>query len=304
MIKVGIIGGASPVAGELLRLLVNHPDVKICQIYAPGLGDSNVICVHHGLIGEYPLKFTNEFNPTELDVVFVTQSAQSAGAVVPSVDEMPDLCVIDLTADFRQARESDTFVVYGVPEINRKALVRGARRAVIPAAQEVLAAVALQPLALRSMLPSSMTIQVSAGRELLDNDRVCIKNVGEVLALNTTALPVDLTLVPEDNASERVMRLSATFDLPLPIDNIVSMYEELYDDHNLTHIVGESVADKEVEGTDKCIITLNKGVDGMLNVQIAADARLRGGAGDAVHVMNLLMGLYEKTGLALRASRY
>ena len=301
MIKIGITGGASPVAGELIRILINHPDVRICQIYADGLAGRDINSVHHGLIGECALKFDGEINPDKLDVLFV---ADKTNVSTPTVDEYPELYVIDMTADFQAARQQDSLVVYGVPEVNRKALVRGARRAVIPPAEEILICVALLPLALRSMLPSEVTIDLQATDELTNDARVQYANVSNAFKLcgNEPAPRFVINCQPAD--SERTMRITTKLNLDLPLDNIVDMYEEIFDDHNLTYVVGESVPDKEVEGTDKCIITLDKTSDGLLMVQAVADARLRGGAGDAIHVMNLLKGLYEKTGLALRASTF
>lgn len=301
MIKVGITGGASPVAGELIRILINHPDVRICQIYADGFNGRDITSVHHGLIGECSLKFDSDINPGKLDVLFV---ADTSNKKLPTVDEFPELNVIDLTTDFKIARSQDSLIVYGVPEVNRKALVRGARRAVIPPAEEILISIALLPLALRSMLPAEVTIDMEANAQLMDTQKVDYQNVSNVLRLcgNEPAPKFVIRHMPSD--SNRTMRITTTLNLDLPLDNIVDMYGEIFDDHNLTYVVGEKVLDKEVEGTDKCIITLDKTSDGLLMVQAVADARMRGGAGDAIHVMNLLQGLYEKTGLTLRASTF
>ncbi|MCM1005074.1 MAG: hypothetical protein NC402_02125 [Prevotella sp.] len=303
MIKVGIIGGATPQAGELIRLLVNHPDVQLSQIYEPGLAGRDIKSVHHGLIGECALKFSEGINFNKLNVVFITEPQEVSGIKVPELTEVPELAVINMTADFNNTRREDSLVVYGVPEVNRKALVRGARRAVIPPAEEIIANIALLPLGLKSMLPAKLPIEIEVN-DVLKSERTSFKNVSEAMHLigNDPAPEIKVSYKPYD--SQRVMRMRVEIDLPLPIDNITDMYEEIYDDHNLTYVVGESMPDKEVEGTDKCIITLDKTPDGRLSIEAVADARLRGGAGDAVHVMNLLMGLYEKTGLALRASTF
>ncbi|MCM1318942.1 MAG: hypothetical protein NC217_01000 [Muribaculaceae bacterium] len=301
MIKVGIAGGASAMAGELIRILINHPDVRICQICADGLAGRDIKSVHHGLIGECSLKFDAELKPDKMDLLFVTDKT---ACPIPSPAEYPDLCVIDMTADFNTAREQDSFVVYGVPEVNRKALVRGARRAVIPPAEEILISIALLPLALRSMLPAVVKIDMEVNENLANDTRVKYANVSDAFKLCGNYPVPKFVVNKQPSESDRAMRISTNLSLDLPLDNIIDMYEEIFDDHNLTYVVGERVPDKEVEGTDKCIITLDKTEDGLLNVQAVADAHLRGGAGDAVHVMNLLMGLYEKTGLALRASTF
>lgn len=304
MIDVGILGGASSQAGELIRILINHPDVIIRQVYASELANSDVKAVHHGLIGECNLKFTNTLEVDKLDVLFITSEENMPSELVPSVETAPELCVIDMVSDFGEARREDAFVVYGVPEVNRKALVRGAKRAVIPSAVESLVCIALLPLAMRSMLPDDIAVDVTANPELYKYRRFNMKHVADVFHINGNMNNPAISFKFHDSDSRRVMRLKTEINLPLPLDNIIGLYEEVYDDHNLTHVVSEPVEDKEVEGTDKCIISLDKTPEGILQIEIVADARMRGGAGDAVHVMNLLTGLYEKTGLALKASNY
>lgn len=305
MINVGIYGAATPCAGELLRILVNHPDVMIRCAVDSGLSGCEVTSAHHGLIGECSLDFSDSLDLSRLDVLFITASGNER---TPELRDMiaakPDLRVVDLVGAFAEERIIDTFTVYGVPELNRKSLVRGARHVVIPSALESVSTVALLPLAMRAMLPATLPLRIEAAPDVTVAQPRDISNMLRELAA-AGAKPFDVSLTFADDATlGRVIRISCDLELPVPIDNITDMYEELYDDHNLTFIVGEEVAPDEVEGTDKCVISLDKSPEGSLQLRAIADARMRGGAGDAVHVMNLLMGLYEKTGLALKASRY
>lgn len=304
MIKVGIIGGASPQAGELIRILINHPDVKLCQVCEPKFVGADIKTAHHGLIGECSLNFVSAITPDSIDVLFVADNDRQTLAMLPAFEALADLRIINMVADFAEAREQDPLTVYGVPEVNRKALVRGARKAVIPPAVEVLCAVAMLPLALRSMLPAKIDVTVTADKALWCADRVKPRHISGLFALLGNDCAPQINFRYEAAGTPRAMRLKTEIALPLPLDNIIDMYGDIYDDHNLTCVVGEAVKAQEVEGTDKCIITLDKTPAGLLSIQIAADARLRGGAGDAVHVMNLLTGLYEKTGLALKASAF
>lgn len=305
MINVGILGGSSPNAGELIRILVNHPDVMLRQIYEPGAAGRDIISAHHGLIGECMLKFSDIFDPDKLDVVFIaSDNADNISNLLPTLTDVPDLKVIDMCSEFYEARQRDPLIVYGVPEVNRKALVRGATHAVIPPAVETIAAIAMYPLALRSMLPPVIDLNIECDNKLDVMQNIVTSHVSDLFSLAGNAVAPQIRVNHKDVNLGRVIRLTAHIDLPLPIDNIADLYEEIYDDHNLTHIVGEPIDAKEAEGTDKCIITLDKTADGQLMIQAIADARMRGGAGDAVHVMNLLTGLYEKTGLALKASQF
>ena len=82
------------------------------------------------------------------------------------------------------------------------------------------------------------------------------------------------------------------------------VYEDYYDDHNMTYILRDRKDYKEVEGSDKCIVSLIDKSNGQLVIDTIADARLRGGAGDATHVMNLFCGLHEKVGLTLKVNNF
>lgn len=301
MIKVGILGGSTPQAGELIRLLVNHPDVSITGVEAPELGDRDIKSVHHGLIGECALKFTDTLPISELDVLFVTLPKATSRAEVPSPAEAPELFVIDVTGDFESARKADPLMVYGVPELSRKALVRGSRRAVIPSVVETLSAIALLPLAQRSMLPEHVQIDIDADPQTGFSVPDSFPFLETLLTREDMSRDIKPFFEVHPSDTGRVVRLSVDLQVPVPIDNIMSLYEEIYEDHNLTHIVGEAVDSDEVEGTDKVIVSLDKGSDGLLQIRAIADAGLRGGAGDAVHIMNLLTGLYERTGLELKA---
>ena len=105
-----------------------------------------------------------------------------------------------------------------------------------------------------------------------------------------------------ESASDRVIRVRSTLPIGLSLDEVDRIYEGIYDDHNFTFVLHRRVEDKEVEGTNKCLVQVSKPSDGELAIEAVADGRLRGGAGEALHLMNLLLGLHEKTGLELKAS--
>lgn len=302
MINVGIAGGDDPLAGELIRVLVNHPDVVIRGISCPALDGHYLTSIHHGLIGEQALKFSAALDLSSLDVLFVANPAGHYGQDIPSPAEAPELSVVDLYADFAEAREIDPLVVYGVPEISRKALVRGAKRAVIPSAQEVLTAIALYPLAQKSMLPDNLMVEITT--EYPDTVKPATTFLETVLQPANKEKPLSLSYKAHKGDIHRGIVFSAEISTPMPIDNIHELYDEIYDDHNMTFIVNDEIDEKEVIGTDKCIVSITKTETGNVRIKAYADAILRGGAGDAVHVMNLLMGLYEKTGLSLKANMF
>ena len=70
MIKAGIIGGAGYTAGELIRLLINHPDVEVEFVNSSSNAGNKITDVHSGLFGETDLTFTAEFPFDKIDVLF------------------------------------------------------------------------------------------------------------------------------------------------------------------------------------------------------------------------------------------
>lgn len=71
MIKVGIIGGAGYTAGELLRLLLNHPEVEISFVHSNSNAGNPLTDVHEGLIGETDLHFSDSYDLTAIDCLFM-----------------------------------------------------------------------------------------------------------------------------------------------------------------------------------------------------------------------------------------
>ena len=70
MIKAGIVGGAGYTAGELIRLLINHPDTEIIFINSSSNAGNRITDVHEGLYGECDLRFTDKLPLNDIDVLF------------------------------------------------------------------------------------------------------------------------------------------------------------------------------------------------------------------------------------------
>ncbi|MDE5552613.1 MAG: hypothetical protein K2I91_05360, partial [Muribaculaceae bacterium] len=147
MIKVGITGGHTPRAAELLRILVNHPDVEIISIHSPQNAGKPVATVHHGFIGERRLLFTSNFDAANLDIVFIIEPVHSPYEWRQMMAENPALKMIvyDNGKGVTDALESSP--LFGLSEINRKGLVRGARVALLPNPVSSLDMISLYPFA-------------------------------------------------------------------------------------------------------------------------------------------------------------
>ena len=81
MIKAGIIGGAGYTAGELIRILINHPDVEIVFVNSSSNAGNKITDVHAGLLGETNLIFTDQLSLNEIDVLFFC-TAQNLSKII------------------------------------------------------------------------------------------------------------------------------------------------------------------------------------------------------------------------------
>ena len=305
MIKVGIIGADKPDAGELLRLLLNHPEVEVETLYAPSLSGRQVSSCHHGFIGERVMNFTDRLDLSKLDAIFIADDSAIGREVVEKALEMELLRVIDLSP-CRFDDWSNMQMEYGLSEINRKPLVRGARMAIVPTPVASLALIALYPLASNLLLPPEISLTVVAPEDFAKE--IVPQKVSEEIvrqlqhSQNSFDGNINMRIVPKGNG--RTMRVTASMACPLAIAEVDRIFDSIYDDHNFAFTSLSKVGGEEVEGTQKCVVSFCKPGAGLIEIEIVGDCHLRGGAGDALHAMNLLFALHEKVGLNLKPSRY
>ncbi|MDE7413701.1 MAG: hypothetical protein K2N05_07955 [Muribaculaceae bacterium] len=311
MIKVAISGADRPAAGELIRILVNHPDVEIVALIAPGHEGKPVQSIHHGLLGEVPLSFTSAFKPAEADVLFVADKKIAAADLDSLSEKYPDLKIIalerpagymdSLTEITEEEIESYDGLVFALPEINRKPLVRGAKKALIPSPTSSVALVALYPLALNMLLSGDIQLSVSAPEDLMEEEalKLAAEEIASQLSKAQRSFNGKISFHTDPPSSKRGIEIRTKVDVPLDLEHILKTYD-IYDDHNFSFTTISAVKLDDVKGTEKVIVSLGLTKEGTLSIHVVADGRLRGSAGEAVHVMNLMFGLHEKTGLYLK----
>lgn len=308
MIKAGITGGSSKVAGEIVRLLINHPDVDIRWIQSDMHAGLKVSEVHQGLIGECDLTMVASPDWDSVDILFScrhTGSARQFFEQSPLPENGPK--VIDLSGDYRLAGDHD--YVYGLPELNRKAIVRGATHVANPGAFATAIELALLPLAKNLLIAGDIHASaVSGDPTLADNIRLYnplkhshVAEIEQALASLQTSFASDIHLVPMLGSFSRGLIAALYLDCPLSLSDVRRLYDEYYDDHNFTFITDKQVDLKDVVNTNKCILHLEKAGNRLLITSVI-DSMLKGSAGTAVHNMNLMFGLSERTGLALKPS--
>lgn len=306
MIRAGIAGADTAMAGELIRILVNHPDVELVSAFAPGKVGRKVSSVHHGLAGECELEFSPDINPAKLDVIFIDAHSEVADRFRMNTDRWPDLRIIDMSHCPSLDLEA-LDMTYGLPEINRKKLVRGCKRAVVPRSLAAASIIGLYPLAKHLLLRGDIDVKYVCPPDIDTEEKVEMagQEISQTLCRTQNSFNGRISLRRTDeNVSERGMKVSIDIPCSLDMDELFKIYSNLYDDHNFTFTMSRSMPGYEVEGTQKTLITLQKHTPDILTVTVIADCRMRGGAGDAVHIMNLLFGLQEKTGLYLKAHKF
>lgn len=306
MVKVGIIGADSPLAGEIIRILIYHPETEIVSLYAPSLMGRNASSLHHGLIGETQFNFSDKINPDDTDLFIVCQKDELSSQLISALPELEEMKVISFGTDMIQDDSEEKFEI-GLSEINRKALVRGARQAYIASPVAVPALIALAPLANYLLLNSDIEIEISLPGDIVsqlipEKEESLIKSL---LQERQTSFNGKIKMkISPDETSERTSLTKVSLNNSLSIEEIEKIYEQTYDDHNFTFLSRKGALSEEVEGTQKTLISIDKPTPDILELKVVADSRMRGGAGDAVHVLNLFFGLHEKTGLYLKPNSY
>lgn len=309
MIKAGITGGESKVAGEIVRLLLNHPDVDLKWIQSERNAGSRVSDVHQGLIGECDMVVVSQPRWNEIDVLFnCCHTGTSRVFLDQAMAETEGIKIIDLSGDYRIASEGNEFV-YGLPELNRKAMVRGAMKVANPGAFATAVELALLPLAKNLLVNGDIHVAaVSGDPTLADNIRLYnafthshVAEIRQTLSSLQSSFNSRVEMVPMLGSFSRGLIAAVYLDCALSIEEVRRLYEEYYSDHNFTFVADKQVDMKDVANTNKCILHLEKH-GGRLLVTSVIDSMLKGSAGTAVHNMNLLFGLSERTGLALKPS--
>lgn len=309
MIKAGITGGESKVAGEIVRLLLNHPDVDLKWIQSERNAGLRVSDVHQGLIGECDMVVVSQPRWNEIDVLFnCCHTGTSRVFLDQAMAETEGIKIIDLSGDYRIASEGNEFV-YGLPELNRKAMVRGAMKVANPGAFATAVELALLPLAKNLLVNGDIHVAaVSGDPTLADNIRLYnafthshVAEIRQTLSSLQSSFNSRVEMVPMLGSFSRGLIAAVYLDCALSIEEVRRLYEEYYSDHNFTFVADKQVDMKDVANTNKCILHLEKH-GGRLLVTSVIDSMLKGSAGTAVHNMNLLFGLSERTGLALKPS--
>lgn len=318
MIKVGIIGGAGYTAGELLRILINHPQAEIAFVQSSSNAGNPVTDVHVDLLGETDLTFTDEMPFEKADVLFLCMGHGKSVEFMENHSFPEYLKIIDLSHDFRLKREDNDFV-YGLPELNRDE-IESSERIANPGCFATGIQLALLPLAANGFLNDEVHVQAitgstGAGQKPTETSHFSWRNnnlsaykifehqhEGEILqSLKQlqVSFTADFNFVPIRGNHTRGIFVAAYTKFPGSLEEAQKLYKEYYASHPFVFLVENNPSVKQVVNTNKAVVYLEKHGNKLVIISVT-DNLIKGASGQAVQNMNLMFGLDEKAGLNLK----
>jgi N-acetyl-gamma-glutamyl-phosphate reductase len=324
-VRAGIIGGAGYTGGEMLRILINHPNVDIAFIHSNSNAGNYVYEVHTDLFGDTDLKFAAEFF-TDVDVLFLCVGHGDAKKFLEANDIPDAVKIIDLSQDFRLSQNSKFKTknfVYGLPELNREA-IKTADNIANPGCFATCLQLGLLPLASKGLLNNEVHITATtgstgAGQSLAAtshftwrNDNLSVykafshqhlNEIGQSLKQLQPDFGKAINFIPYRGDFTRGIIASMYTESDLSEEEALALYEGYYDGHPFTHVTNRNIDLKQIVNTNKCFIQVKKHDNKIFIISIM-DNLLKGASGQAVQNMNLLFGLDERTGLRLKATAF
>lgn len=320
-VRVGIVGAAGYTGGEMLRLLLRHPNVEIVFANSRSQAGKHVHTIHRDLLGDTELTFSSDLSQ-DVDVYFLCVGHGEAKVFLQENEIAPSIKIVDLSQDFRlkdKSAQGDRQFVYGLPELSTTA-IQSASNIANPGCFATAIQLGLLPLAKAGLLGSVYTTGITgstgAGQGLAATSHFSwrsnniqayktlqhqhIKEIHQSLHGLQTGGAADVYFVPWRGDFARGIYISSTFDCNLSLEEATQLYKEYYADAAFTHVSDTPIDLKQVVNTNKAVISLEK-VEDKLVVHSAIDNLLKGASGQAVQNMNLMLGLPETAGLNLKA---
>lgn len=322
-IKAGIIGSAGYTGGELIRLLLNHPDVEIVFAHSKSNSGKAVYAVHADLIGETDLFFSSELKQ-EVDVLFLCVGHGEAKKFLSENKLKEKIKIIDLSQDHRLVGSPEYGVgsfVYGLPELNGK-MIKEAGSIANPGCFATAIQLGLLPLAAKGLLKNEIHISATtgstgAGQSLSGTSHFSwrqnnlnvykafehqhLGEIGQSLVQLQNDFEHAINFVPYRGSFTRGIMASMYTQSTLSLEEAVKLYTDFYSAHPFVHVSISNIDLKQVVNTNKCLLYLEKHGDKLMITSVI-DNLLKGASGQAVQNMNIMFGLEETVGLKLKAS--
>ena len=325
MISIGIIGGSGYTAGELIRILMFHPNAKLDFVYSTTNAGKPLSFAHHDLLGDIEMNFTDVVNP-DVDVVFLCLGHGKSISFLEKNLFSDATKIIDLANDFRLTKDKDfngKSFVYGLPELN-KTNIKNAQYIANPGCFATAIQLALLPLAANGLLNDDVHINAttgSTGAGVTPSETTHFSwrnnNMSHYKAFNHQHLGEinqsvnqlqsgyknELIFVPNRGDFTRGIFATLYTKVEESLEDLVTKYEAFYADQPFVTVTTTDINMKQVVQTNKCIISLMKKGNRILITSVI-DNLVKGASGQAIQNMNLMFGLDESTGLHLKPSGF
>jgi len=323
-VNIGIVGGAGYTGGELLRVLLRHPNATISFVHSSSNAGELVSKVHTDLLGDTELNFAKEIN-SSVDVLFLCVGHGDAQKFLATNEIASSVKIIDLSQDFRlnsSASIGDRKFVYGLPELQRDA-IRTAHHIANPGCFATAIQLGLLPLASKNLLKEVYTTGITgstgAGQGLSSTSHFSWRanNIGAYKTLNHQHIheihqslgllqghqAAEVYFVPWRGDFTRGIFVTSVISSDMSMDALYELYTDFYKDHPFTHVCTTAIDLKQVVNTNKCFIHIEK-QGNKIAIHSVIDNLLKGAVGQAVQNMNLIFGLDETTGLHIKANYF
>lgn len=339
MIKVGILGAAGYTGGELIRLLLNHPEVEIVFANSESNAGNYVYDVHEGLLGDTELKFTSEMPFDKVDVIYFCFGHGKSEAFLKEHAIPEHVKIIDLAQDFRIAAPTHDYV-YGLPEIHRAETAK-CQHLANPGCFATCIQIGLLPLAKAGLITKDIAVNAITGstgagqkpcatthfswrdgnfsvyklfthqhlheiaQTLNELKPATAPRVADTLVegYETDGITIDFIPYRGDFARGIFCTEVVTLDKVPNKEDIVSLYKDFYKDAAFTHYCDKALDLKQVVNTNKGLVHVE--VFGKkIVITSMIDNLLKGAVGQAVQNMNIMFGIDERAGLNLKASAF
>lgn len=320
--RIGILGGAGYTGGELIRVLINHPQAEIVFVNSESNAGNPVTDVHEGLYGDTELMFTDAMPFGQVDVLFFCFGHGKSRQFLAEHDVPDDVRIIDLAQDFRLSAPGNDYV-YGLPEINRSKIA-SAWHVANPGCFATCIQLGLLPAAAMGLITEDVAVNAITGSTGAGqkpgatthfswrNNNMSIykpfthQHVPEIrqsLAQIQGTLDAGIDFIPYRGDFTRGIFATMVVKTKAAEEDIVRCYKDFYKDAAFTHYADKAVDLKQVVNTNKCLVHCEKFGDKLL-ITSCIDNLLKGAVGQAVQNMNIMFGCDEKAGLSLKPSAF
>ena len=322
MIKIGILGAAGYTGGELIRLLLNHPEAEIVFANSESNAGNLVANVHEGLLGDTDLRFTSEMPFDKVDVVFFCFGHGKSEQFLREHTIPAHVKIIDLAQDFRLAAPDNDYV-YGLPEINRERIA-AAQHVANPGCFATCIQLGLLPAAKLGIVKGDIAVNAITGstgagqkpgatthvswrnNNMSIYKAFCHQHVPEIcqsLKQVQGELDAEIDFIPYRGDFARGIFATEVVKTDMPLEQIIEAYKAFYKDAPFTHYVDNAIDMKQVVNTNKALVHCDKFGNKLL-ITSTIDNLLKGAVGQAVQNMNIMFGVEETMGLRLKGSAF